>query len=99
VAVGSGGVQRWEGGGVNVVVLGAVQGLSFCGSYQWEVELVEGGLYRYDVAAVPMLLVAQRGGHQNGARQWMRAVQYLSSDASLIKFLSKPKQTMVVVGT
>jgi hypothetical protein len=49
------------------VVGGAVQHLSLGGSYQWEVEQVEGGLYRYDVVAAPMLLVAQGRGHQNGA--------------------------------
>jgi hypothetical protein len=54
-------------GGVNVVVLGAVWRLDFCGSYQWEVEQVGRGLYRYNVVLVPILLVAQGGGHQGGA--------------------------------
>ncbi len=58
-----------EGGGIDAMVLGAGQHLSLHGFYQWEVEQVEGrgGLYRYDVVAVPMLLVVQGGDHQSGA--------------------------------
>ena len=58
-----------EGGGIDAMVLGAGQHLSLHGFYQWEVEQVEGrgGLYRYGVVAVPMLMVVQRGEHQSEA--------------------------------
>jgi hypothetical protein len=67
-----------------VVVLGAVWHLDFCGTYLWEVKQMGGGLYRYDVMSVPILLVAQGRG--------IRVEQTVdkSSPKSLIRCLIDP---------